>query len=67
MRYIQLQCLIFHRAGKIHRLFKKYKKTATFKGDPSISLGVVSDTRVIVYKDTRVVIPNENMQSNCVH
>jgi hypothetical protein len=54
-------------AQQIHRLYKKYYKNKPFKGkDPSISLKVISDTKVLVYKDKRLVIPTEDMQSKIV-
>ena len=46
-----------------HKLYKKYLTNKTFKGkDPLISLKVISDTKVLVYKDKRLIIPMENMQ-----
>ena len=46
---------------------KKYFKGKPFKDkDPLISLKVISETKVIVYKDKRLVIPTKNMQSRIV-
>ena len=54
-------------AQQKHRLYKKYFKDKPFKGkDPLISLKVVSETRVLVYKDKRLIIPTKNMQSKVV-
>ena len=48
-------------------LFEKYFKERPFKGkDPLISFKVISDTRVLVYKNTCLVIPTKNMQSKIV-
>ena len=50
-------------AQQKHRLYNKYFKGKPFKDrDPLISLKVISDTRVLVYKDKHLVIPTENMQ-----
>ena len=50
-----------------HRIYKTYLKNKPFKGKyPSISLKVISDTKVLVYKDKRLVIPTKNMQLKVV-
>ena len=50
-----------------HRLYNSYFKNKPFKGKyHSISLKVVSDTKVLVYKDKCLVIPTENMKSKVV-
>ena len=50
-----------------HKLYKKYFTNKTFKGkDPLISCKVISDTKVLVYKDKRLIIPTKNMQSKIV-
>ena len=50
-----------------HRLYNSYFKNKPFKGKyHSISLKVVSDTKVLVYKDKHLVIPTEDVQSKIV-
>ena len=50
-----------------HRLYKNNFKGKPFKDrDPLISLKVISDTKVLVYKDKCLVIPTKNMQSKVV-
>ena len=54
-------------AQQNHRLHKKYFKDKPFKGKyPLISLMVISETKVLVYKDKRLVIPTKIMQSKVV-
>ena len=54
-------------AQQKHRLYKKYLKDKPFKDkDPLISLKVISETKVLVYTDKRLVIPPKNMQSKVV-
>ena len=67
MRYIQLRCLKLLRPSKNTGYTKKHFKDKPFKDkDPLISLKVISETKVLVYKDKRLVIPTENMQSKVV-
>ena len=51
-------------AQQEHRLYKKYFKDEPFKDkNPLMSLKIISETKVLVYKDKRLVIPTKNIQS----
>ena len=50
-----------------HRVFRKYFSKKAFKNrDKHIRSVVINRTRVLVYKDMRLVIPTERMQNKIV-